>query len=239
MKTTILFDLDGTLLPLNETLFLKLYFQSLGETFAQFGYAESKWTKGIWTGTQAMVENDGSMTNEERFWQAFMPFCDHPRELLEAHFQAYYQNQFHRVRASTGDNPLLIDFIQTLISKGYELILATNPIFPKIATLERMRWVGLKETDFRLITTYENSVFAKPNPAYYQTILQKMNKTPEECIMIGNDASEDLAALQVGIDSYLVTDCLNNPKQTDLSFIPHGSFSEMVDYLQTLPPVQK
>ena len=70
----------------------------------------------------------------------------------------------------------------------------------------------------------------KPNPAYYAEILRNTGKQPQECLMVGNDAVEDTAALEQGIPVYLITDCLLNPQGRDLSGLPHGSFREFLAF---------
>lgn len=102
------------------------------------------------------------------------------------------------------------------------MVLATNPIFPLVGVETRLSWVGLRPEDFSYITAYENSTTCKPNPAYYAEILRKTGKRPQECLMVGNDATEDTAALEQGIGVYLVTDCLLNPKGRDISGLPQG-----------------
>ena len=114
------------------------------------------------------------------------------------------------------------------------MVLATNPIFPRIATENRIRWAGLGPDDFALITTYENSTYCKPNPAYYREILEKLGRKAEECLMVGNDVVEDGAAQRLGIPVFFLTPCLINPQGKDISAIPHGGFDELAAYLGQL-----
>ena len=69
--TTVLFDLDGTLLPMDQEAFTKTYFKLLAAKLAPLGYEPGKLVESIWAGTAAMVKNDGSCLNEEAFWRAF------------------------------------------------------------------------------------------------------------------------------------------------------------------------
>ena len=122
--------------------------------------------------------------------------------------------------------------VKRVRSLGLIPVLATNPIFPAVATRARIGWAGLNREDFALVTTYENSRHCKPNPAYYQDILEELGLSPEECVMVGNDATEDLAAAKLGIPVFLLTDCLINKHGTDLTELPHGGFDELMAYLQ-------
>ena len=64
---TVLFDLDGTLLPMDNDAFTKGYFKLLAAAMMLHGYEPQKLVDSIWAGTAAMVKNDGSRTNEEAF----------------------------------------------------------------------------------------------------------------------------------------------------------------------------
>ena len=112
------------------------------------------------------------------------------------------------------------------------MILATNPIFPSIATLQRVSWAGLDKDNFSLITTYENSTYCKPNPKYYEEIIQKMNLDPSECIMVGNDAIEDIAAGVTGMKVYIITNNLLNGDKVDISKYPHGNFDDFIKWMR-------
>ena len=122
-----------------------------------------------------------------------------------------------------------------LREKGVRVILATNPIFPAVATEKRIGWAGLSPEDFELYTTYDNMGFCKPNPAYYREILTRQGLQPEECLMVGNDVAEDiLPTAAMGMKVFLMTDCLLNAPGADIEAYPHGSFAELTDYIASL-----
>ncbi|MBE6584823.1 MAG: HAD family hydrolase [Ruminococcaceae bacterium] len=227
-KTTVLFDLDGTLLPMDQEQFVKAYFGGLCAVMVPKGYRPDDVIKAIWSGTEAMVRNDGSSKNEARFWQKFNELlgeCDNET------FDYYYQNEFDKVSASCGFTPRAKEIIELVKSRGLTPVLATNPIFPPVATHCRIRWAGLDESDFAFVSNYENSTFCKPNPAYYQEILDRLGLCADECVMVGNDATEDLAAKKLGIDVFILTDCLINKHGENLCAIPHGSFDELEKFI--------
>ena len=107
-------------------------------------------------------------------------------------------------------------------------------MFPAIATFSRIKWAGLNPEDFELITTYENSHFCKPNPDYYREILGKLSLNGDECLMVGNDVGEDMVAGQVGMQTFLLSDCLINKNGEDISRYPNGSFSELLHFIRSL-----
>ena len=233
--TTILFDLDGTLLPMDQDLFIKAYFKGLASRLAPHGYETNALIDSIWKGTAAMVHNDGSCTNEEAFWNYFASVFGEDARKDEPKFREFYETDFQNVRKVCGYTPAAREIIDLVKAKGYRVVLATNPIFPAIATESRIRWAGLNPTDFEHYTTYENSTCCKPNPAYYTEILNKLGLQPEECVMIGNDAVEDTAALKAGISQvFLLTDCIINKDGRDISCYPQGGFVELKAFLQGL-----
>ena len=95
-----------------------------------------------------------------------------------------------------------------------------------------MEWAGLSAEDFERYTTYENSCYCKPNPAYYEEILRGQGLVPEECIMVGNDVREDMIAETLGMKVFLLTDCLINKDGADISRYPRGSFGELQEFLR-------
>ena len=227
----VLFDLDGTLLPMDQDIFVKAYFKGLATKLAPLGYDPDKLIQGVWAGTEAMIRNNGDRTNEETFWDVFAGLMGATVREDEAHFDAYYKEEFQKVKDVCGFAPEAATVVRQLQERGIRVVLATNPIFPAIATQSRIRWAGLTPEDFELYTTYENSSYCKPNPAYYKEILNQLGLAAEECIMVGNDVGDDMVAEHLGMQVFLLTDCLINKSETDISKYPNGGFKELMDYL--------
>ena len=232
MITTILFDLDGTLLPMDPEIFIRGYIGRMCRKLAPHGYDPQTLTKALWAGTADMVHNTGMETNETVFWNTFSPFFGRDCRVDEELFQEYYRTDFQEVRQDCGFEPRSAELIAFLKEKGLRLVLATNPLFPAIATHSRVRWAGMDPADFAWITTYENSSRCKPNPEYYREILETLSLKPEECVMIGNDVGEDMIAEGLGMKVFLLTDNLINKVEADISRYPHGSFPELYSFLQ-------
>ena len=231
---TILFDLDGTLLPMDQDVFLKAYFGSLVRKLAPLGYEPEKMVKAIYAGTGAMIGNDGSVSNETVFWKTFCTFFGEQARADEPHFDAYYRSEFQQVKDACGFDARAGALIGSLREKGYRLVLATNPLFPPAATQSRIRWAGLDAADFEHVTTYDNSSFCKPNLKYYEEILGKLGLAPENCLMVGNDVGEDMIAGRLGMKTFLLTDCLINRAGEDITQMPRGSFEELDAYIRSL-----
>ncbi len=234
MITTIFFDLDGTLLPMDQDKFLNAYLAGLAAKMAPHGYDPERLVKAIWLGTGAMVQNDGSDRNETVFWHTFSDLYGRDTRADEPIFESFYHQEFQEVKHICGFDPRAAETIAQIKQLGFRVVLATNPLFPAIATHSRVRWAGLSPEDFEHITTYENSSYCKPNPDYYREILGKLNLKAEQCLMVGNDVTEDMIAREVGMKVFLLTDCLINKDAEDISHYPHGSFPALLEYVRSL-----
>ena len=234
MITTVLFDLDGTLLPMDQDVFVKDYFGRIAAKVAPAGYDPKEMIDTIWRGTAAMVKNDGSKTNEEAFWDYALSVYGEKILQDKCLFDEFYETEFDKIKAVCGYDPAAAEIVRNLKEKGFRVALATNPIFPARATQWRIQWAGLRAEDFELYTTYENSTHSKPNPDYYRDVLAQLNVQPEECLMVGNDVSEDMIARKLGMQVFLLTDCMINKANADISGYPHGGFEELKAFLNTL-----
>ncbi|MGN0819433.1 MAG: HAD family hydrolase [Christensenellaceae bacterium] len=227
----VLFDLDGTLLPMDLEIFTNSYFKLLSKAMVKNGYEPQLFSKALYKGIEAMLKNDGTATNEEKFWQALNGFYGEEKLIGKRVVDEFYKNDFNNLKLVCGYNARACECIEKLKKSGYRLILATNPIFPEIATLSRVEWTGVNSKDFEYISTYENSCFCKPNGEYYNEILKKCGLSASKCLMVGNDVIDDMSAKQVGIDVFLLTDNLINVKNEDISAYPQGDFDDLIDYL--------
>ena len=232
--TTVLFDLDGTLLPMDQDIFTKTYFKLLAKRLAPLGYEPGKLVESIWAGTLAMVKNDGSCTNQDAFWKVFYKIYGPEAQKDKSVIDAFYTGEFNQARAACGFAPAASEVVAQLKAAGKTVVLATNPIFPAVATQNRIRWAGLTPEDFLYYTTYENSHYCKPNLKYYEEVLRQIGRRPEECLMVGNDVGEDMVVRQLGMQVFLLTDCLINRQGEDLSAYPSGGFPELKDFLSRL-----
>lgn len=236
----ILFDLDGTLLPMDQEAFVKDYFGRLALKLEPYGYNPEELPLNLWKGVKAMVANDGEWTNESVFWSTFEDiYGEEVYDDIEI-FDEFYRKEFLKCARTTKYNPKAKECVEKLKKDGYKLVLATNPIFPKTATENRMHWAGFESEDFRWVTTYETSGFCKPNIKYYEEILDILTDLtgldikPEECLMVGNDVDEDMVAAKLGMKVFLLDDCLINKHNKDIENYPHGSFEQLIEYIEKI-----
>lgn len=229
----VLFDLDGTLLKMDQEEFVKTYFKYLAKHLAPKGYEPDKLLKVFWSGVNAMVTNTGEVTNEEAFWKVFTEAYGKDSINDKEYIDEFYKNDFNLVEEVCGFYKEAKEMIDLVKAHGKLAVLATNPLFPHTATENRMRWAGLNAADFAEYTTYENCHYCKPNPKYYEELLQKLGLKPEECIMVGNDVEEDMIpAKKLGMQGFLLTNCLINKKECNITKYPQGDFERLKVFLE-------
>ena len=233
--TTVLFDLDGTLLPMDQDIFIKDYFSRIAAKVAPRGYDPKELVDMIWRGTVAMLKNTGVKSNEAAFWDYAVSVYGERILQDKPLFDAFYEEEFDKVKAVCGYTPAAAEIVHSLKARGFRVALATNPIFPARATQWRMAWAGFRPEDFELYTTYENSSSCKPNLDYYRSVLEQLQVPAEECLMVGNDVGEDMIAAQLGMKVFLLTDCIINRHNQDISSYPHGNFDALRSFIATLP----
>ncbi|WP_279230314.1 HAD family hydrolase [Thermohalobacter berrensis] len=231
---TFLFDLDGTLLPLDLKEFTQAYFKELTKKLA--GKINPKeLQKLILKSTNYMVSNlEENKTNKEAFFEDFQKNINIDINSIKVQFEEFYKNEFKNLKEIVCPNPIVKKIIKLLKSKGYTLVIATNPIFPKEAIYHRIEWAGLNINDFDLITTFEKMHFCKPNIEYYQEILNILNKEPEDVMMIGNDLLEDMIASKLGIKTYLIEDYMIDRSDKNIEPDYRGSLEEFYKFVKDL-----
>lgn len=235
MVKTILFDLDGTLLPMDQDNFIKAYFGALVKKLAPHGYDPKTLVDSIWQGTAAMIKNDGSRLNKDVFFDVFRSYYGERADTEQYLFDEFYEQDFDReVRTSCGYDPDGAKVIKQIKEMGFKVALATNPIFPRSATESRIKWAGLNREDFELVTTYDNSRHCKPNLEYYRDILNELGVSAEECVMVGNDVGEDMVAERLGMKVFLLPRDLINKQGVDISVYPSGDLFELVEHIKNI-----
>lgn len=228
----ILFDLDGTLLPMDQEEFIKAYFTELAKVACNDKLDPKTLSTMIWASTKAMVENDGSRKNMDAFWESFETTLGEDCARVRTACDGFYTKEFHKVKAITKENKLARKAVELAAGKDRKVVLATNPLFPMDGQRTRISWIGLTEKDFEFITSYESDSYCKPNPQYFVSICERLGVKPEECLMVGNDEREDMyAASSIGMNCFLVTDCMIEYKEHRWNG-EKGSFEDLIHKLE-------
>ncbi len=218
MIKAILLDLDDTLLGNSTETFVNHYFKKLGAYAAGWIPSDELMPALLASVNLVITEPDPSLTNIDQFWGEFAPQLGVSRAEAESFFAHFYETEFSVLQEITHYRPQAPTLVEWCRQRGWQIVIATNPIFPQAAIYARLSWAGFpleKENPFALITTMENSHFAKPHLGYYREILDKIDCRPQETIMIGDDWKNDIApAHSLGITPFWIT-VESQPPQPD------------------------
>ncbi len=204
MKKAILFDLDATLIQFNQKQFEHEYFTKLLKKIEPLGINIAEFEKVLWSAVKNMYANNGEKTNEQVFWDTLNIKYSNQSSKLKETFDDYYSNEYNSIQKIVKQNQYVKQIVKYCQQNFEYVILATNPFFPHFAVASRLEWVGLSMNDFDYVTTYEIAHYSKPNPKFFEEVLDKFALNPSDCIMVGNNEAEDyMPATSIGIESYL------------------------------------
>jgi FMN phosphatase YigB (HAD superfamily) len=206
MYQAILFDLDGTLLGLDNSLFIETYFKALAPKIAPL-FGNHDFTGPILTATEAMMRSQGKhATLREQFIETFNRTSPLAFASIEPTFIEFYSHDFNQISAIARRLDSALPILQAAARHTPNIVLATAPVFPRVAVDARCVWAGIESFPFIYKTSFENMRYCKPNPDYYREIADHINVSPEHCLMIGNDHIDDMAAAAAGMETFLVLD---------------------------------
>jgi FMN phosphatase YigB (HAD superfamily) len=225
--TTVLIDLDDTLLDNKLSRFLPVYLKKLGAHLAEYADPE-RVINEVLAGSKAMVENlDPTTRLAQVFADCFYPTLRVSEEDLRPALHDFYTQIFPSLHTLTHPIPAAQQLIETAFEAGREVVIATSPLFPRIAMEHRLEWAGIPvdRYPYSLVTSYEDFHFSKPNLAYYAEILGRLGKPAHEAVMIGNDPKDDLEPAQgMGIPVFHVS-------TQPLDSYPGGTLEDAITWL--------
>lgn len=238
MTRTLLLDLDDTLLDNEIGEFLPVYLKKLGDHLASHAPPD-KLVPALLAATQAMIQNNRpDRTLKEVFDARFYPSLDIDEEAIRADIDDFYANVFPNLRCLTEPKPEAIDLVQYAFDCGYQVVVATNPLFPRSAIFQRLKWADLSPEDypFKLIASYETFHFAKPNPAFFGEILARLGWPTGPVIMVGDDLENDIrASRRLGLAAFWLTQTGQTPKKGHISPTASGSLADVISWLEATP----
>jgi FMN phosphatase YigB (HAD superfamily) len=203
MMRAILFDLDGTLLDVDTGSFMERYFAAV-KRLAIPGF-DGDLFGAVVEGTRHMMGWHEGLTNEDVFWDRFVEVTGGAKSDFEPYFARFYDEVFPTLQGDAGPAPHAREAVQTALEHGFTVVVATNPLFPRVAIDHRIAWAGLSDVlDGAHVTSYEVSTACKPLPGYYQETAAAVGATPIECLMVGDDAELDLPAASTGMRTFYV-----------------------------------
>ncbi len=234
MLRAVLFDLDDTLLGNSMDTFVPAYFRALTRYLGHLIPPE-RLIAQLMRGTEAMDANhDGQRTNQEAFASAFYPNLGVDRSTVERVLGRFYAEEFPELQTLTRVRPEARLLVERALDEGLQVVIATNPLFPRVAIEHRLAWAGVpvEAFEYALVTTYETMHATKSHPAYYREILRRIGRRPDECLMVGDSWERDvIPATSVGLYVYWITE-EDEPTSLDVRPLPGGSRSSVASFVQ-------
>lgn len=200
----VLFDLDGTLLQVEMREFIPAYIDGLARHFSDVAL---RYTFGrtIRDAIAALLTSDhGSATNEELFVGVLKYRFGIDANLFGERLARYCADGLADLQPLIRPLPIARQILLRCFERGLKVVVATNPVFPRSVVDARLRWGGIDDFPFDLVTSFENSRYCKPHSGYFLDVLGELGLAPEECLMVGNDTEHDLGARAAGIPTFLV-----------------------------------
>jgi FMN phosphatase YigB (HAD superfamily) len=167
-------------------------------------FDQSTFYQKLLQSTVNLIRNDGSMTNVEAFTHHFISGSTLSYEECSDLLHKFYAESFRQLGKIVHVVSYGRKLLQRVLQEGLQVVIATNPIFPELATQIRLEWANLGDLNITLSTHAENMSYCKPRPEYYRSILDHIKQKPEDCLMAGNDPISDMAASVLGIKTFLV-----------------------------------
>jgi FMN phosphatase YigB (HAD superfamily) len=231
---SILFDLDGTLLSIEMEAYIDGYIDGLARCFEDM-VDRLVFTEVLLDSAIALLNaDDGGQTNEEHFLALVTRQLGISRTQLHQRLELFYRTRLDALAPLVKPFPLSRRILRRCFERGFQVALATNPVFPRPVIDARLRWAGLDDFPYHLISSYENSHFCKPHPRFFRNILTILNISAHEAIMVGNDTRYDLAAQQAGIATFLVDTCLIDRDGLSHTAAFRGNHANLLDFIEHL-----
>lgn len=212
MLKAVVFDMDDTLLDINLSAFIAVIARDESNILAQIGRKNPLSMFAVYTAAMLEINRegrDGALTNRELFDSII-----HRRggvalaDPVIAEALAYYERELlpSRNDAIIAAKPMpgAQKALEAVAQRGLRCALFTNPSFSRTCIECRMKWAGIADAPFELVTVMENSHWCKPSAEYYREGIAALGLAPEEVLMVGNDPKRDFPVPDFGLQTAYV-----------------------------------
>ena len=236
MSLTVLIDLDNTLISNDMDRFIPAYLKKLSNYLPD--WPSETIIKEFLAGTRAMIaKNTPAMTLMQVFDEVFYSGLGVSKDALKDKIDSFYKNEFPSLQSLTSPRPESVRLMDYIFEKNFPVVIATNPVFPRTAILQRLTWAGLpiERYPFKLVTSYEEFHFSKPHSAYLAEILAQLGWPDQPAIMIGDRLEEEIIpAGKLGIPAFWINESHQPPPAGLHPLSSIGSLADVVTWMKTL-----
>lgn len=218
--------------------FIPAYLEALGEHLASYVPPE-KMVPTLLASTQLMLQNKSPDRRlKQVFDQAFFPTLGIDVDDFQNQIDSFYVEKFPSLEGLTQFRPEAVRMVEEAFARGYNVVIATNPLFPLTAILQRLDWAGLppQRYPFSLIPSYESFFFAKPNTAFFAETLSRLGWPEGPVVMVGDDLNLDITpARQLGLGTFWINNNEQPSKDNPNASDGHGTLAELLPWLDATP----
>lgn len=238
MSPTLLIDLDDTLLENDIGVFVPAYLQVLSTELKAYADPQKLVSTLLSAIHQMVLNRRPDCTLKDVFDAAFFPELGLDMSELRETIDKFYAEVFPGLKRLTQPIPGAVQLVEQALERGFQIAIATNPLFPQTAILQRLAWAGLppEKYPFQLVASYETLHFSKPHPAYFAEILARLGWPEGAVVSIGNDLQNDIVpSRQLGLQTFWVNRAGSPAPTSPHDSTSSGSLADIIPWLDQMP----
>ncbi len=222
----LLFDLDGTLLDIDGEQFLDDYVAALAPYFREWADPEL-FARAVMAASVPIFGEHPTWTNGEVFRGHLSKRLGIGEEVVSEQMIRFHREALSEMPIRRGRIAAARRCVEAALRRGYQVVVATTPIYrPEVVAL-RLRWAGLEDIPWSLVTHSENMHTCKPDVAYFAETASVLDLGPPQCLMIGDDRLQDMPASKCGMHVFWTK------APSHVTDIWGGHLDVLTDYLLT------
>jgi len=237
MTLTLLFDLDNTLLDNEMDTFVPAYLKMLAFHLRDY-LNPSELAPVMLAATEEMFKNTQiDRTLKAAFDPHFYPALGLSETQIRPEIDRFYAEVYPALQDVTAPRPQVPALIAEIERRGWRVVIATNPLFPKIAIRHRLAWAGLpvEQHNFAIVPSYDRFHFAKPDSAFFAELLGQIGWPDGPILMVGNDPDHDIrGASQLGLATFWIANGQPYPEGFPAP-TASGELDDLLPWLDSVP----
>ncbi len=207
MIKAVLLDMDNTLLHNPDARFASA-FRQLFDDFFRDEFAIDSSIHALRAGFANMGRDLANCpANTEALVDCLAHWLPLSRNDADQALRRFYAEVYGELQPLVSPVDSAAALIESLLEQGLLVAIATNPLYPESAILQRLEWAGLGglASEFAIVTHSENMHFAKPQPEYMAEVVARVGIEPDEALMVGDSAVNDIqSARAIGCPTWHV-----------------------------------
>ncbi len=193
----VLFDLDGTLLDIDGEGFLDAYIDALMDWWRPDD--ATAFRQAVMAASVPIFAPHPGRTNGEVFRSHLAAHLGTTPADILARLRRFHHESLATLRFPARALPEARACVLHCLDLGLRIAVATTPIYmPEVIGL-RLKWAGLADLPWELVTDSERMQTCKPHPAYFAEAAGQLGLQTQRCVMVGDDPLQDGPAGQTGM----------------------------------------